>query len=265
MLHRTQAVFVAMSSLLVSVPARGELTKITTAEGPVLMGPRNYTAEDDGAWPILSYKWEMKCLMPGAITSEFVAIAGNAKNIDINATHYDGHRIRCTATYGRRPMPNSPAPPGPTSKEIDINVVRPNKTIIKTGLNTPVTRQQKVRITFEIYYNDISYLRCLGWPQEYAWLTKPRVEELGWLPETRDGLDPTKYTRDGPNILDWKVANLLDEDWIAIDINNVFVDYSQQNRLVISDCTGATDYIPLTKHKLRYRKKNDTQWIIEEY
>ena len=122
-----------------------------------------------------------------------------------------------------------------------------------------------VKVTFQIKYNNQNYPYVIGWPQEYIWQTTPSVEEIDWIPKTQAELVAGVYELSGSYIIDKKRIELFPSQWTPINILAVFVDFEQQNRIVYKDCTGATQYINLTKHKLRYRKTAADKWKIEEY
>ena len=122
-----------VSACVWSDDVRGQLTGIETGPPPIIAGPWTYQAKDNGPLAISTYKWEVKCLMPGAIANTYTVVGqGDAslKNISIPGSHYGPHRIRCTATYqGNMANPNPP----PTSVVLDIDIVKPNKTVIVGG------------------------------------------------------------------------------------------------------------------------------------
>jgi hypothetical protein len=140
----------------------------------------------------------------------------------------------------------------------------PDSSVITNGLKSEFQKSTKKALVFMVCKSKLMYPNPLGWPQEYISITFPGAQTIDWAPATAAGLDTTKYFFDRPYIVDYKLADLLDDDFNAIGIEMVFLKYSQKNRLVYTDCTGAAQTVELSEHQILYRKKSNTTYWMEE-
>jgi aromatic ring-cleaving dioxygenase len=182
-----------------------------TSPSPFFPGTHYYSPVfDNNQYGVNSLKWEIKCLQPGATYSQYTTLyeATDTSPTLISLGHYVSHRIKCTSTYASNQA--HPVAPDPTFVELDIDVVKPNKTTIIQGLNAAFNRiGTKKVVVFQIQYNDTPFSYVIGWPQEMNSITFPYSQLVGWVPDTQAGLDPLKYSLRGNTIGDFKDFPLL--------------------------------------------------------
>jgi hypothetical protein len=247
------------------------LTSITYSPNPITLGNQvQYTANDDGTWPIGSYKWEYRCLGPSGPSNWIVAFP--TTNIYTSVESRPGDfEVKCTATY-KQLSPQSPPPP--SSVQISITIPAANADAVISGLNTPTNcgsqsdniAASALPLTFEVRVGRTAVGAYLSGTLEER-IRRPQLDppyDSGWQPGNQD-----LFIRNG-QVIDNKTYTIAPPDNLASynTLSNGYVldDFFQQFRITTTATAGCGNQVVmyLTEHHFKRYKSGAGQWSLFE-
>jgi len=254
-------------AILTAVPGKGSaasLTSISYTPNPIILGGGcSYTANDDGTWPVSTYKWEYRCTSGG--TSAWVATSATGKTYFTYEPVPGNYEVRCTATFAQ--VGYNP-PPGPSTVSVNVTIAPANTDHVVSGLNSPagvgagMVMPARQLILFEIMVGGTPVGPYVsGTLQER--IRRPGLGfDSGWNNGNQD-----LYMSNG-KVYDYKTVTLQPPstmaDYNAMPDGSTFDDFYQQFRIVTVDSCGNQTIMYLTEHHFTKIKSGSGQWSLVE-
>ena len=174
--------------------------------------------------------------------------------------------MRCKGTFPAFAFPGNPNPPPPTTSTCvkSVSILGPTADNITAGLNVNSTGSPEMYIwvTFEVLCGTSRMgMMVQGYCQERVRRpTEVPPYDSGWV-----GPTPSFFLTYA-GIQDYKrvVTMVPSPNWDALPDGTVIDDYFQQNRLVIQNCNGASEYFYFADRHFKLIKTGAQSWKLTE-